>query len=387
MSGTSFSAPQVAGAAALLLQANRDLTPGPGQGDPRRQRRSIAEGDVGTLDVDAALEGQGSGRDAELHDGAVVGDAAALDARGASGGDGRLAGHRHGSQPAPVQPGGTPKPSAANPTDAACKACVSAVTAENTALALPASTLPKNAAPYWERAAKAWESVPAWSRAGSAWRKAAQAWDDAGAPDKGANEWDLAATAYERAAGWDAAATWNLAGDSAEKQAADLQARANQAGAAAAYDARPTTSRDRATSDRMLASSRQGRSCVGELRCRARSDILLPARTPSAGNYDKLGDAWDAAASDRSLVGDPPADNWLECGEGVRQGGEAVRRRHEGSAHRPEARGRALCGGGDVERGCDVERCGDLERGRDVERDRGRVGRRRERLEVDRGVR
>ena len=27
MSGTSFSAPQVAGAAALLLQANADLTP------------------------------------------------------------------------------------------------------------------------------------------------------------------------------------------------------------------------------------------------------------------------------------------------------------------------------------------------------------------------
>ena len=109
--------------------------------------------------------------------------------------------------------------------------------------------------------------------------------------------------------------------------------------------------------------------------------------TPSAGNYDKLGDAWDAAATDRSLVGDPPADNWLKAAKAYDKAAKLFGGGTKGQLSRPEARGRPLCGGCDVECGCDVERCGDLERGRNVERDRGRVGRSRNRLEVDRGVR
>jgi len=66
------------------------------------------------------------------------------------------------------------------------------------------------AAASWDEAASDWSNAASWDRAAASWDEAAANWSNAASWDRAAASWDLAAVAWARAASWDAA-SWDAA--------------------------------------------------------------------------------------------------------------------------------------------------------------------------------
>jgi serine protease AprX len=197
MNGTSFSAPQVAGAVALLLQQRPDLTPDQVKWVLTTSSRPVIGSDAGALDVKAAT--------------------ALLAAPGSA---------NAGVPYSTWAKSGSTMMDFVNLISAALRATAyerSAAIMERNATAAcarpPAATArTKDVKAFWTRCAQAYE------RAAAAWDDAADAWGDASTPDKAA----LAAK--------NAAADWSAAHDAWDTALMATQALASSARAQASLD-------------------------------------------------------------------------------------------------------------------------------------------------------
>ena len=212
INGTSFSSPQVAGAAALLLQQKPALTPDQVKWILMRAARSLEGSNAGALDLAAtasmlALPGSAN-VGIPYSTWATPGDSTSRFLGGLSLTD----------------------KAAAWEKAAGLFERLAQMTSDQAAKARPSQQrqLWQRSADSWARASAAWDSAAdAWAdagvvekaaaasqNAGNDWKKTGDAWNLAMAPDKASAAWDRASAA------WDAAAEWSKASAAWDKGAA-----------------------------------------------------------------------------------------------------------------------------------------------------------------------
>jgi serine protease AprX len=249
ISGTSFSAPQVAGAAALLLQQRPNLSPNQVKWALTSTERSLAGSSAGALDLVAASNaishpGNANGNLRWSSWGAAHTTNDFLNAIFGSTGPGSAYNRVNDSEK-----------NAAQLEQQASISCAKArvtttLTSKLGRLVGPAKGSPSpwqdcaskldQAAAAWDAVAQIWGTTNVSNRASddensaaSDWKQAAAAWDGAGNAANSAADTQSTAAAWDRAAAWDKAAAW-------EKAAAWDRAAAWDAAAwdhAAAWDA------------------------------------------------------------------------------------------------------------------------------------------------------
>ena len=284
LNGTSFSAPQVAAAVALVRQAHPEWTPDQVKWVLTSTGRGVGDATGVALDVSAAV----------LYAGAPGSANVGIPVAGSA-----------GAAPAPV----------------VLEQCVAATAACKRALAQELAAQSLEAARHWQPAAASWDRAAAvWDDAGMAMREAAADQraaadedrllaaantDQAGLAVKAAGYWQAASDLYARAASWDVAAScaaaaaadyaraasWDLAAASWDEAAADWTKAASWDRAAASWDAE---------ADALVAAGRLDRA--------AASWDLAAVAWARAASWDAA--SWDAASWDHATADWDKAASW-----------------------------------------------------------------------------
>jgi serine protease AprX len=220
ISGTSFSAPQVAGAAALLLQLKKNLSPDQVKWVLTQSERALPGSAAGALDLSAIANNAAHPGNANggvhwsnfAHAGENTNDF--LNALG----------YNQAQQD---------MLNAAAKDVQAQTSCLKAAAAAAAALLKPKSPVPagpygdcahhlEDAAATWDKAANEWAAAgrpqnasPAEKSAATDWQNAAAAWTKAGNPANASADASTASAAWDHAATWDSAAWDSAAWDSA----------------------------------------------------------------------------------------------------------------------------------------------------------------------------
>lgn len=209
MNGTSFSAPQVAGAVALLLQQKPSLTPDQVKWILSQSARPLAGSTAGALDLAAAaglLATPGAANQGIPYSSWARPGAGTMEFVNAVS--------------AAIRAGAYEK-AAAVWTRQATSACATALDPSLKQIKARAYWL--RGAEAWERAAQSWDAAAdAWGdaslpenastaskNAGDAWKAAGDAWQSALVPDRSMASWDRAMASWDRMASWDKMASWD----------------------------------------------------------------------------------------------------------------------------------------------------------------------------------
>lgn len=262
LNGTSFSAPQVAAAVALMRQAHPEWTPDQVKWVLMRTGRDAA----GTTGV--ALDAAAAALYAGIPGSANAGVASAWSVS---------------TPPAQI---------VLEQCAAASATCRRALAQESAAQTLEAAQQWRPAAASWDRAAPVWEDAGMPMREAAADKRAAADEDQAALPLEAAGDWQAAAGLYARAASWDVAASC------AEAAAADYARAASWDLAAASWDTAAADWANAASWDRAAAS------------WDAEADALV-----AAGRYDRAAASWDLAAVawTRAASWDNAASDWQKA--------------------------------------------------------------------------
>jgi serine protease AprX len=322
MSGTSFSAPQISGAAADLLQAYPNLTPDQVKAILVQSATPVVGSPAGTLDLGAALA-LAANPPANAQQTWQPARWSVASSPGLTGPD------PVPSLPAPLtmptKPDTVPAvplpsvPQAVNYAPCAPGVCTAATTADQ----LAGQT---HAAGDWAKAAQAWETFGNLAKAATDWEKAGQAYTGAGDTANSAKAYTNAATDWQTAQSLDhAAQDWANAGNLSQAAAtyeAELKFAAaaqlyektadyGSAGGVYAVDARmyeranvwdkaaaawDTASQEwQKGGDATQAAAMQGNAAT-DWDSLARDQV-------AAGNVSKAADAWDHASSEWQNAG------------------------------------------------------------------------------------
>jgi hypothetical protein len=214
MNGTSFSAPQVAGAVAILLQHRPQLTPDQVKWLLRHTARpGVSDTPGGALDLAGMLAY--SGLVGYANQGIAPSAALSLASRSDDDDSGELN-------------------SAAAQRE---KLLERAAAWERIAGDRELRPSWKKAASAWEQAASYFNRAAAWERAAAAWERAAAAWEHAGNLTEAAEAWEVAAGSRSMVKDWfKAAAAWEKATAAWERTAAWEKAQAAAWERAAAWE-------------------------------------------------------------------------------------------------------------------------------------------------------
>jgi serine protease AprX len=276
MSGTSFSAPQVSGAVADLLQAYPKLTPDQIKAILVQGAKPVPGSTAGTLDLGAAL---------------------ALAANPPANAQQTWEPSRWSVVPSATPPGPDPVPSVPAPPKLPTK--------PDTVPAVPVPSAPKPITyPLCSTqactAAATTDGIASASHLGTDWSKAAQAWEKAGNFAKAATDWENAANAYAKAhdstssitAYVHAATDWQTA-QSLDHAAQDWTKAGDLKHAAAAYE-----------SELKFDQAAQLFEKTGDRASAAGVYALVAQMYERANLWDKAAAAWDRVAGEWTKAGD-----------------------------------------------------------------------------------